>query len=50
MCGACYYYILQPGSGQATWIKNENYKSVPELRFEQPVKSVPENLDFLKKG
>jgi glucose-6-phosphate isomerase len=48
--GACYYYILQPGSGQATWIKNKNYKSVPELRFEEPQKSVPENLDFLKQG
>ncbi len=46
--GACYYYILRSDSGQAGWIKNENYKSVPELRFEEPLKSVPENLDFLK--
>lgn len=46
--GACYYYILQPGSGQASWIKNEHYKSVPELRFEEPLKEVSENLDFLK--
>lgn len=50
MHGACYYYILQPGSGQASWVKNENYKSVPELRFEEPLKSVPENLNFLKNG
>jgi glucose-6-phosphate isomerase len=42
--GACYYYTKQG------WIKNENYKSVPELRFEQPAKSVPENMDFLKQG
>jgi glucose-6-phosphate isomerase len=48
MQGACYYYILQPGSGQAGWIKNENYKSVPPLRFEKPLKSVPEDLNFLK--
>lgn len=41
--GACYYYIV-PG----TWIKNEHYKTVPPLRFEQPLKQVPENLDFLK--
>ncbi|MDP3882464.1 MAG: glucose-6-phosphate isomerase family protein [Candidatus Staskawiczbacteria bacterium] len=40
--GACYYYTKQG------WIKNENYKNVPELRFEEPLKSVPENLDFLK--
>ena len=42
MHGACYYYTT------GGWIKNENYKSVPELRFEEPLKSVPENLDFLK--
>lgn len=40
--GACYYYL---NSG---WVKNEHYKSVPELRFEEPLNSVPENLDFLK--
>ena len=27
--GACYYYTTQG------WIKNKNYKSVPELRFEE---------------
>lgn len=48
MQGACYYYILRPGSGQASWVKNENYKNVPELRFEKPLKSLPENLDFLR--
>jgi len=46
--GACYFYILQPGSGQASWIKNENYKSVPELRFKEPLKSIPQDLSFLK--
>jgi len=40
--GACYYYTKNG------WIKNENYKSVPELREEKPLKSLPENLDFLK--
>ena len=33
--GACYYYTTQG------WIKNEKYKSVPELRFEEPLKEVP---------
>ncbi|OGZ70403.1 MAG: hypothetical protein A3F47_00825 [Candidatus Staskawiczbacteria bacterium RIFCSPHIGHO2_12_FULL_38_11] len=41
--GACYYYVA-PG----TWIKNEHYKNVPPLRFEEPLKEVPQNLDFLK--
>lgn len=42
--GACYYYT------ENGWIKNENYKTVPELRFEKPLKSIPEDLDFLKQG
>ncbi len=40
--GACYYYL---NSG---WAKNENYKETPELRFVEPLNSIPENLDFLK--
>jgi len=44
MQGACYYYT------ETGWIKNEKYKSVPQLRFEESLKSVPENLDFLKQG
>jgi len=40
--GACYYYTT---SG---WLKNKNYQSVPELRFEKPLKSAPKNLKFLK--
>lgn len=40
--GACYYYTIDG------WIKNEHYKSVPELRFEEPLKEIPQNLDFLK--
>ena len=50
--GACYYYVKGPASakgyGEGTWVKNENYKNVPELRFEEPIKTLPENLDFLK--
>ena len=42
MGGACYYYTKQG------WIKNDNYKNSPELRFEEPLKSIPENLSFLK--
>lgn len=44
MQGACYYYLT---SG---WVKNENYKNVPDLRIEEPIKSIPGNLEFLKKG
>jgi len=40
--GACYYYTKDG------WIKNKNYKSVPQLRFEEPLKQLPQNLDFLK--
>ncbi len=40
--GACYYYTKQG------WVKNENYKNIPDLRFEEPLKEVPGNLDFLK--
>lgn len=42
MQGACYYYTKQG------WIKNENYKNVPELRFEKPIKELPKDLSFLK--
>lgn len=42
MQGACYFYTKEG------WIKNKNYKQVPELRFEEPKKSIPEDLDFLK--
>jgi glucose-6-phosphate isomerase len=41
--GACYYY-LAPG----TWVKNEHYRQVPPLRFEEPLKEVPKDLSFLK--
>jgi glucose-6-phosphate isomerase len=44
MQGACYYYLT------TGWTKNSNYKQVPELRFEEPLKSLPENLNFLKQG
>jgi len=40
--GACYFYTTKG------WTKNDNYKNVPEIRFEEPLKEVPENLDFLK--
>ena len=40
--GACYFYTKKG------WIKNNNYKSVPEIRFEETLKEVPEDLDFLK--
>ena len=40
--GACYFYTTQG------WIKNKNYKNVPELRFEKPLKEIPKDLSFLK--
>mgnify|MGYP001558439554 FL=1 len=42
MHGACYYYTKQG------WVKNENYKSVPPLRQEQPLKELPKDLNFLE--
>jgi glucose-6-phosphate isomerase len=40
--GACYFYTT------AGWVKNNNYKYVPELRFEKPLTKEPEDLSFLK--
>lgn len=40
--GLCYFYT------QTGWIKNNNYKSIPEITFEEPLKEIPQNLDFLK--
>ncbi|OIO43839.1 MAG: hypothetical protein AUJ24_02100 [Parcubacteria group bacterium CG1_02_36_42] len=43
MQGACYFYT------KSGWIKNKNYRKIPELRFEKPLKKMPTNLDFLKR-
>ena len=43
MQGACYFYT------KSGWIKNRNYKSVPEIRFEKPLKEIPKDLEFLKR-
>lgn len=45
--GACYYYVSDPESKKTKWIKNESYLSVPEIKKEKPIKSLPEDLDFL---
>ena len=42
--GGCYYYTKQG------WTKNENYKNIPELRFEKALTAVPQDLEFLKVG
>ena len=42
--GGCYYYLKQG------WAKNENYKNIPELRFEESLKEIPQDLEFLKVG
>jgi len=44
MEGACYFYT------EFGWIKNKNYKKVPKIRFEKPLKSMPKNLDFLERA
>jgi glucose-6-phosphate isomerase len=41
MKGAGYFYT------KSGWKKNKNYKIVPKLRFEKPLKQIPSNLDFL---
>ena len=41
--GAGYYYI------KSGWLKNRNYKKVPKLRFEKPLKLKPKDLSFLKR-
>jgi glucose-6-phosphate isomerase len=40
--GAAYFYTIKG------WIKNNNYENVPEIRFEEPLKEIPQNLNFLK--
>jgi len=42
MKGMCYYYTKNG------WLKNKNYQKVPKLRFKKPLKTVPEDLSFLK--
>ena len=42
MNGACFFYTKNG------WIKNKNYKQVPNLRFEKPLNETPKSLDFLK--
>lgn len=42
MKGACYFFT------ENGWIKNENYKSVPKLKFKKPLKKKPKDLSFLR--
>jgi glucose-6-phosphate isomerase len=42
MEGVCYYFT------KSGWLKNKNYKNVPKLRFEKPLKRIPTDLGFLK--
>ncbi len=39
--GACYFYTTDG------WLKNENYKNIPPLRFKQPQDSSPKNFPAL---
>ncbi len=38
--GACYYYL------KSGWAQNNNYKEIPEIYSQKPLKSIP-SLDFL---
>ena len=40
--GAGYFYTAKG------WEKNKTYKQTPNMRFEKPLKKMPDNLDFLK--
>jgi len=40
--GGTYFYTTDG------WIKNPNYKNIPELRYESPEKEIPSDLNFLK--
>jgi len=40
--GASYYYLTD-----FQWLKNNNYKKVPELKFKKALDSKPEDLSFL---
>ncbi|MCX6738013.1 MAG: glucose-6-phosphate isomerase [Candidatus Parcubacteria bacterium] len=39
--GGCYFYTTQG------WVKNENYKNIPPLRFEDPQMSLPNDISFV---
>ena len=41
--GGAGYFFTTKG-----WVKNRNYKKVPKLRFEKPLKTLPKDLSFLK--
>ncbi len=40
--GGAYFYTING------WIKNKNYKNLPDLRFEAPKKKFPTDLSFLR--
>jgi glucose-6-phosphate isomerase len=42
MKGACYFFT------KSGWIKNKNYKFIPKIRFEKPLKKIPKDLGFLR--
>jgi len=51
--GMCYFAVVQKSKikyqkSKIKWIRNKNYKKIPELRFEKPLKKKPKDLNFLK--
>jgi glucose-6-phosphate isomerase len=60
MGGMCYFAIAKKSKvkspayqqteqkSKINWVKNNNYKKIPKLRFKNPLKQKPKSLDFLK--
>ena len=54
MGGMCYFAVDKEKGNRKQkaenikWVKNKNYKNIPELRFKKPLKQKPENLNLLK--
>ena len=42
--GACWYYTKD------SWVKNKKYSEIPDLRFEKPVRELPENWERFLEG
>lgn len=46
--GACYFYLENQTTKELIWQKNPSYQNTPEIRFESPIKELPQDLSFLK--
>lgn len=50
MDGACYFAVAEKNKETEKWVRNKNYKHIPELRFEKPLKKMPKYLSFLDRS